>query len=293
MGAAEKHIIIFMLTRYTKDVLATLFLVLRSVYFCFLRLTGNPVPWTFVVLMYHSVKPEEVAGFARQMDLLMKYTHVVGADFSETDALPAGRYVALTFDDGFESFDRNALPVLREKCIPATVFVATRYMGQSPGWITDEKQRGAGERLLGEEELRALLKEGMASIGSHSVSHSPLGGATMSADEIRFELEGSKQYLEEKLGQAITLFALPYGAFDEQVLQLAKEAGYHRVFLSIPLGSMTNIDGHVAGRIDASPADTPFSYWLKAQGAYQFLPFTIAAKARLLTWARRILRLET
>jgi peptidoglycan/xylan/chitin deacetylase (PgdA/CDA1 family) len=282
-----------MLTHYGKVVLATLFMGFRSVYFGFLRLTAKPIPWTFVVLMYHTVKREEVANFSRQLDLLRKYTHVVAADFSETDALPAGRYVALTFDDGFESFERNVLPVLREKRIQATVFVATRYIGQSPGWITDQRQRGAKERLLGEEELKALLKDGIASIGSHSVSHCPLRSSVLRADEIRFELESSKQYLEEKLARPITLFALPYGAFDEQVLQLAKEAGYHRVFLSIPLGSLTNIDGHVAGRLDASPADSSCSYWRLAQGAYQFLPLTIAAKARLLKWARRILRLET
>jgi peptidoglycan/xylan/chitin deacetylase (PgdA/CDA1 family) len=282
-----------MLTHYTQVVLAVLFLILRSAYFGFLRLTGKPVPWTFVALMYHSVTPEEVPSFSRQMDLLKKHTHVVGADFSEADAIPARRYVALTFDDGFESFNRNIIPILKEKRIPATVFVATRYIGKRPAWITDERQQGAKERLMGEEELRALLKEGIANVGSHSVSHTPLRCSVLSADEIRFELRGSKQYLEERLGQAIALFTLPYGAFDEHVLQFAKEAGYHRVFLSIPLGSMTNIEGHVAGRIGASPTDSLFSLRLKALGAYQFLPFTIAAKARFLGWARRILGRET
>jgi peptidoglycan/xylan/chitin deacetylase (PgdA/CDA1 family) len=281
-----------MLTHYGKIVLATLFMGLRSVYFGLLRLMGRPVPWTFVVLMYHLIKREEVADFSRQLDLLRKYTHVVGADFSETDALPGVRYVALTFDDGFESFEGNVLPVLREKRIEATVFVATRYVGQTPGWMTNQNQRGAKERLMGEEELKDLLQEGIASIGSHSVSHGPLRSSVLRVDEIRHELEGSKRYLEEKLGRQITLFALPYGAFDEQVLQLAKEAGYRRVFLSIPLGSLTNIDGHVAGRLDASPSDSSFSYWLKIQGAYQFLPLGIAAKTRLLRWARRILGLE-
>jgi peptidoglycan/xylan/chitin deacetylase (PgdA/CDA1 family) len=238
--------------------------------------------------MYHSVKAEDVPGFSRQMDMLKKSTHIVRAGFSETDALPGGCYVALTFDDGFESFERYVLPVLRERHIPATVFVVPRYIGQLPGWRSENGFGVANERLLGEEELKTLLHEGIADIGSHSVSHSPLDSTVLSADEIRLELEGSKQYLEERLGRPITLFALPYGVFDEQVLRFAKEAGYERVFLSIPLGSLTNIDGHVAGRIKVSPSDSPFSCWLKARGAYQFLPLTIAAKARLLKRARRI-----
>lgn len=281
-----------MLTRCTQLVLATLFLTLRSAYFGLLRLAGRPVPWTFVVLMYHSVTPDEVSRFSRQMDLLKKRTHVVRADFSAAGAVPGNRYVALTFDDGFESFIRHVMPVLRQKQIPATVFVVTRDIGKRPGWIADGKRRGANERLMGEEDLRALLREGLASVGSHSVSHAPLRGSALSADEIRFELGGSKQDLEERLGREIALFALPYGAYDERVLQFAKEAGYGRVFLSIPLGSMTNIEGHIAGRIDTSPADPPFSFRLKALGAYQFLPLAIAGKARLLSWARRILGRE-
>jgi peptidoglycan/xylan/chitin deacetylase (PgdA/CDA1 family) len=226
------------------------------------------------------------------MDLLKKRTHVVRADFSAAGAVPGNRYVALTFDDGFESFNRHVMPVLRQKQIPATVFVVTRDIGKRPGWIADGKRRGANERLMGEEDLRALLREGIVSVGSHSVSHAPLRGSALSADEIQFELGGSKQDLEERLGQEIALFALPYGAYDERVLRFAKEAGYGRVFLSIPLGSMTNIEGHIAGRIDTSPADPPFSFRLKALGAYQFLPLAIAGKARLLSWARRILGRE-
>jgi peptidoglycan/xylan/chitin deacetylase (PgdA/CDA1 family) len=289
LGAAKKQVVFSILTHFTQVGLATLSLIVRFVYLGFRRLTGKPLPWTFVALMYHSVKPEEVARFSRQMELLKKCAHVVGADFSEADAFPAKRYVAVTFDDGFESFNRAVLPILREKRIPVTVFVATRYLGKLPGWIADEGQGSAKERLMDEEELRALLNGGLVSVGSHSVSHSPLRCSVMSTDDIRFELKGSKQYLEERLGLRITLFALPYGAFDDQVLQLAKEAGYYRVFLSEPLGSMANIDGHVAGRIVASPTDSLYCFWLKALGAYQFLPFAIAAKGRMLTRVRRAL----
>lgn len=192
-----------------KVVLATSFLAIRAAYFVFLRLSGRKVPWTFVVLMYHSVKAEEVKKFSRQMDLLKKYTDVVGAGFSGAEAVPARRYVALTFDDGFESFERNVLPVLREKRIPATVFIVTRYIGQSAGWIADPGRRLANGRTLSEEQLRAMLKDHIADIGSHSVSHAALDSSVLSEDEIRFELEASRRYLEEKFGRPIALFALP------------------------------------------------------------------------------------
>jgi peptidoglycan/xylan/chitin deacetylase (PgdA/CDA1 family) len=288
-GAAAGQAADSVLVACIKTVLATLFFGLRTAYFAFLRLSGREVPWTFVPFMYHSVKAGETGMFSRQMDLLKRYAAVVGAEFSGIEALPARHYVALTFDDGFEDFEHNVVPVLREKRLPATVFVVTRHIGRSPEWIADHGQRLAHGRTLNAEELGAMLAEGVANIGSHSVSHAALSSSLLNADEIRAELEDSKRHLEEAFGQPIRMFALPYGVYDEQVLLCAQEAGYDRVFLSIPLGSFSNIDGHVAGRLEVSPTDSPYSYWLKAQGAYQFLPLTIAAKARWLRWVRRIL----
>ena len=112
-------------------------------------------------------------------------------------------------------------------------------------------------------------------------------GSALDEETIRHELEGSKRILEEKFGRPVTLFALPYGVFDEIVLRLAGEAGYRRVFLSTPLGTARDIDGNIAGRIVASPAESLFAIWLKAMGAYQYLPFAIAVKARLFGRMRR------
>ena len=41
------------------------------------------------------------------------------------------RKVLLTIDDGFESFYRNAWPILKEKKIPFILFVSTREVGAS------------------------------------------------------------------------------------------------------------------------------------------------------------------
>jgi peptidoglycan/xylan/chitin deacetylase (PgdA/CDA1 family) len=277
-----------MLTDWTKTAMASVCFVLRSVYFALLRLTGKQPPWTFSVLMYHSVKREEVVQFSRQMDLLKRRTQVVGADFEESEALPGRRYVAVTFDDGYKSVLANVCPVLRRKRIPATVFVTTGYLGRTPGWIKQEIHRDANEELLSDKDLVTLVEEGVVGSGSHTVTHRSLTDALLSREEIHLELASSKRHLEEILGRSIHLFAFPFGAYDDRALLLAKEAGYRRVFLSTPLGSTRNIEGHVAGRIDVSPTDSLFVFWLKAQGAYQFLPQAIAAKARILSWKQRV-----
>jgi peptidoglycan/xylan/chitin deacetylase (PgdA/CDA1 family) len=143
----------------------------------------------------------------------------------------------------------------------------------------DTEERG---RLLNLEELKDILRDDIISVGSHTVNHPVLRNSVLSPEEIRYELKTSKQYLEENLGRQVTMLSFPFGACDEQVVQLAREAGYHRAFLSIPLGTMTNIGGLIAGRVEVSPTDSLFSLWLKAVGGYQFLPFMISIKAWLL-----------
>ena len=266
-----------MLFRVLKLCIALLFVVRKSAQTALFRLTGQPIPSTFVILMYHSVKQAERERFVRQMDQLVKLAHLVQADCSEEKLEQDRHYVAVTFDDGYQSILENAVPVLLEKGIPAAVFVPTKYLGNGPDWITDEKCRDITERLLSVNDLQYLRKNGVL-IGSHSVTHRPL--ATLSQAEALTELTESRRVLERILGEKVVLFALPYGSNSPDVLRLSREAGYDRVFLCGPRCARSNIEGHVAGRIEVSPGDWPLEYRLKIRGAYQWLPRAIAAKRR-------------
>jgi hypothetical protein len=44
------------------------------------------------------------------------------------------------------------------------------------------------------------------------------------------EIAGSKQLLEQRLGIKVNCFAVPYGFFNEQAKQVAKNAGYEAIF---------------------------------------------------------------
>jgi peptidoglycan/xylan/chitin deacetylase (PgdA/CDA1 family) len=130
--------------------------------------------------------------------------------------------VCITFDDGFRDFLTSALPILNSNGLSATVFLAT-------GFVNNEKANFNGRKCLAWDEVRYLRSEGIA-FGSHSVNHKDL--TRMSLEELKSELQDSKQIIESKLGEVIDCFSYPY-AFPEaktRFLQVLRrclvEAGY-------------------------------------------------------------------
>jgi peptidoglycan/xylan/chitin deacetylase (PgdA/CDA1 family) len=263
-----------MCTRLSKLFLAILYAAVQSGLGLFRRPGG-----TFVVLMYHSVKPEERRRFEEQMDLLVRRAVPVPGDFRKLES-QKDLYVAVTFDDGYRSVAENAWPVMRERKIPVTLFVVAGCVaGGAPTWISPEASaRDGEERLLGLEELRGLMRDGVV-IGSHSLTHPPL--AEVPAEAAQKELTESRRLLERELGREVRLFAFPFGSYDERTIHLAEQAGYERVFLSDPLAGRENVRGIVAGRVAVSPGDWKLEFRLKLRGAYAWLPLAIKAKAQV------------
>ena len=272
-------------TRVLKFVLALAFYGYDATRTLLRRLAGYPIAPPLVVLMYHSVKRDERERFARQIDQLARLAHPVYAD-SQAQNSDSRRHVAVTFDDGYHSVLENALPILRARGVPATLFVPTQHLGKSPGWITDARHRDAGERLLTADELRYMQEAG-ALIGSHGVTHRPL--TQVSAAEVLAELVESRRQLTKILGQDVALFALPYGAGSTEVVRLATSAGYTRLFLNVPVHRVSSADPLV-GRIEVSPTDWPLEYRLKIRGAYQWLPWAMTAKRKVMSVLRRLVK---
>jgi len=208
----------------------------------------------------------------------------VYANFAGAASAKGPTYAAVTFDDAYESVLKNAIPVLRERDIPATLFVPTKYLGGRPEWITSEEHRNADERLLTVDELRDLRKSGSI-IGSHSVTHRRL--TELSHTEVSAELNKSREALQDILGEKVNLFALPYGASNGDIERLARQAGYKQIFLSVPVRSNARNTQNLVGRIAVTPTDWRLEYWLKVRGAYEWLPLAIVAKSRTMNVLKR------
>ncbi len=130
--------------------------------------------------------------------------------FADGTPLPPNP-VIITFDDGYVDNYSNALPLLRERSIPATFFVLTDFMDeQRPGYLTWDMAR----------EMRDV---GMK-IESHGRNHVSL--KNKDHDYLVWQALGSLETIEYELGVRPRFVSYPAGEYDQNTIDLFKSAGY-------------------------------------------------------------------
>ena len=127
----------------------------------------------------------------------------------------------ITFDDTDESVYYHAFPVLRAYGFTATLFVISNYVGKLNSW--DANLGGIYSRHLGWEEILKLINEGWE-IGSHTATHRDLLG--LSDDDLKMELQFSKEIIRQNVQKPIRFLSYPFGRFDYRVCLAAQQLGY-------------------------------------------------------------------
>lgn len=198
-----------------------------------------------VVLVYHAVGDPGKYGnvstdrFRRDLEYLTEAYEVV--DLPEVVDHDDRKGVAVTFDDGYHSFYTEALPVLREFEVPATVFVVSGFLDdrnadrlwrlrESPTESDyGERQRPApafpadGRVMLTGDQLRALVDEPLVTVGNHTATHPDLKRVG-DLDRLTAEIEGAKRDLEARLGVGVDRFSYPYGRVTEAAERVVRDA---------------------------------------------------------------------
>jgi len=247
-----------------------------------MMLAGRSPAARFVVLCYHEVPQEARTRFARQMHALSRGTTVVRA--AHTGPLPdGGSYVAITFDDAFRSVGTNAVPELLSRGFPATIFVPVDFLGKEAGWeMRNGVINGVNDQVMTCDELRSLPE--IIEFGSHSLSHPLL--TKIDVVRLREEVTTSRHKLAELLGSHVSLFALPYGEYDDRVVAMCRRAGYERVFGCPPWSADPAGRDFVQGRVPVDQDDGALIFHLKTRGAYGWMIHASALKRTLARWRR-------
>jgi peptidoglycan/xylan/chitin deacetylase (PgdA/CDA1 family) len=180
---------------------------------------------TRAILTYHSIDPSgspvsvDVAAFRHHVDWLASGA-VAAVPLERILALTGRDAVAITFDDAFLSLATTGWPLLRERGLPATVFVPTGRVGSDNSW-GGRKEAGIPElTLCGWDDLARMAEEGLA-IGSHTASHAHLD--QLGEDDVRSELAESAAEIERRLGVRPRAFCYPYGDYDDRAVRIAAE----------------------------------------------------------------------
>jgi peptidoglycan/xylan/chitin deacetylase (PgdA/CDA1 family) len=252
------------------------------------------------ILMYHSIGEEAEAGLAgyyrtatspavfrehlrqlsregyKTMDLAEAVEVLAGQR-----APGPGKYVVITFDDGFRNFYTEAFPALAGHGFAATMFLPTGYIGSG-------RQCFKGKECLTWREARELRQAGMG-LGSHTVSHPVL--YEESWERIERELRDSRQRMEDELGEAVRSFAYPYAfpqsdrEFAEIFKEKLREAGYE-CCVTTELGrAKPGDDPYRLKRLPANGLDDAEFFRAKLEGGYDWLAwpqdiFKLARKLR-------------
>ena len=116
-------------------------------------------------------------------------------------ASPApGRSVVVTFDDGTADFVSDALPILVEHQVPATLYVATEFIERQIAFPD------AGTPLTW-TALAEAVSTGLVTVGSHTHSHALLD--RLPEGQVVDELDRSIDLIGERLGVQAQHFAYP------------------------------------------------------------------------------------
>jgi peptidoglycan/xylan/chitin deacetylase (PgdA/CDA1 family) len=148
----------------------------------------------------------------------------VWAAWKEGGLLPS-KPIVISFDTGYASVHGNALPLLRERRWPGTLFLqASQTEGDFPA-----------------DQVKALVSAGW------ELDATAQTGATLtgvSDEQLTAEVTGGRRRVQQEFGAAVEFFSYPGGDFDSRSTQAVEAACF--------LGAVTLTEGL------ASPEDPPF-----------------------------------
>ncbi|WP_265112372.1 polysaccharide deacetylase family protein [Halosolutus halophilus] len=171
-----------------------------------------------VVLQYHSVNgtgwddiPD--AWFRAHLEWLQSEYEIV--DLPDVISSTAGKEIALTFDDGLQSFHHTVLPILREYDAPATVYLIGEAVLDPDGEYMPVKSD-----YMTRDQLTEIVDDSLVTVGNHTRSHPKL--SELDREAIEAEIVEGKEIIESELGVGVDRFCYPFNDYDATAVDVAR-----------------------------------------------------------------------
>lgn len=188
------------------------------------------------ILMYHHIQPMSIAKekgqtgftvdsgvFDQQIAYLtshgyttLKANDLVNALRSKTQ-LPS-KSILITFDDGYKDIYDYAYPIFQKYGVKANLMIPSGLVG--------------GADYLSWGQIEEMGRSGLIYYTDHTWSHYAVNNGSL--DKIKYEIETSRQLLEQHSGQKIDIFTYPYGSSGSKAMQVLQEDGFQAAFSTIP-----------------------------------------------------------
>ncbi len=119
--------------------------------------------------------------------------------------------IILSFDDGYRDNYENAFPLLRKYGYTGIFFVFTQVIDTyNVSYLTWEM-------------VQEMHQAGME-FGSHGYRHYDLSGRDV--DFLVYEILGSKEAIEARIGEPVRFFSYPSGRYDELTIRVVESANF-------------------------------------------------------------------
>lgn len=208
----------------------------------------------------HSISPAQIPAFSRTLAFLRQHYEFVSneaaANLLREDAPPPGRYVAMSFDDGFRDNYEIIAPMLDEVGACACFFVVTNFIDCNESYrlqLVNERLRCSRDQIpMTWRMVRDLVSAGFE-IGAHTTDHFDL--STLSPAEAERQILGSKDAIEAQCCRPCRLFAWPYGTLNHfpSSLMPAAERQFEAIFSAVRSASRATLNGCAINRDHFEP----------------------------------------
>ncbi|WP_262692202.1 polysaccharide deacetylase family protein [Kordiimonas aestuarii] len=128
------------------------------------------------------------------------------------------RTVAITVDDAYKSVATEAWPRLKAAGVPMTLFVSTDAVDN------------ASSNYMNWDDVRSLKNDGVE-IAHHTHTHLHMIDAGL--DAAMADVRAASARFEAELGAVPTLFAYPYGEYDQKLRAAIKDEGFEAAFAQV------------------------------------------------------------